>query len=836
MDPGTGLRSIATVLFADICDFTAHCRGLPPEDAVALANQYFETLASPVYANGGVIDKYIGDALMAVFPGSALRAARAALEMRTLARDLGRTHHARLGVRIGMHTGPVARAEIGDTRHRPWTVMGDTVNLARRIEAQARPGGILVSTATRRALEGHMLCLELPSTRIKGFDVPVGLHELMDVAHRGDRPVVGRERELEILDRFWHDVKMGTPRAICLVGPPGMGKRALFEAWRHRRGLRAVRIGSEICWSDGTCKIWWLDTPAIDDQLALARERHQAGGWMLLVPARGYQWEKLFTLLPFQRLDLPPLDADSAGRLLDMLPGTDKSRRREGLLDRAAGNPMALVEMGGSLSGDLPIGLICRVQLHIDTLPDRARTWLGRFAVWQGPISGRHLPDDEARSQARLLMEDGLMRSPEWDSLEVVPYVRQCLNASESPSTRKAHHEWAARERERIDENPELVVWHWFLAGRPDEALSWLDRTLTESPISAMHWLSEALEHPAGGIWPGSPDVPGLGLRLARLAHLSSHPRRARYWIGKARPRDGAVRLLDAEVRLASGDLSSASRTLAAARRSGLSTEMTRRAIELEAWIALRQGQPSRVITLLHTRAENLDTDGRLHGLCGIAHTRRGEYEDARQHHRRALHIRQNRGDRPGMVASMSNLGMVAREREDHREAHLWYDRAMSLLDREVATHARASLMANLGDLAMAEGDLIIAEARIEQSRRWFAQLGDVIGVGSCWCALGEVYRRRGCLDHAATVLHRGRRLLDGAGSREWRIETWTALGDVAWQRGARAIARRWWRDAKEEARRTGRTDRARKLDQRLTGDPMPCLPGQAAPPSRLGS
>jgi len=155
-DRTTTDRRQVTVLFADLVDFTALAEHTDPEDLRDLQTAFFEAVVAPIHAHGGVVEKYIGDAVLAVFgvpqahEDDAVRAARAALAMHTaltpLNERLSRERGFRLALRIGIHTGlVVATVEPnGD-----FVITGDTVNLAERFQEAAEPGSVLVGAETQ---------------------------------------------------------------------------------------------------------------------------------------------------------------------------------------------------------------------------------------------------------------------------------------------------------------------------------------------------------------------------------------------------------------------------------------------------------------------------------------------------------------------------------------------------------------------------------------------------------------------------------------------------------------------------------------------------------------
>ncbi|HKX75894.1 MAG TPA: adenylate/guanylate cyclase domain-containing protein [Acidimicrobiia bacterium] len=180
-----GTVAEVTVLFADLKGFTAFSeRVAHPEVVVRQLNSYFAAAVPALRAHGGTVDKFVGDALMAVFntpvlqPDHALRAVRAARAMNEAVAQLGQGE---LRFRIGVNTGPALVGNIGSEDLRNFTVIGDAVNVASRLEARAEPGEIVLG-ATTAALVRHVAVLEpLGSLEVKGRSEPVEAFQLVDL-------------------------------------------------------------------------------------------------------------------------------------------------------------------------------------------------------------------------------------------------------------------------------------------------------------------------------------------------------------------------------------------------------------------------------------------------------------------------------------------------------------------------------------------------------------------------------------------------------------------------------------------------------------------------------
>ena len=181
--PAGEQRKLVTVLFADVVDFTVLSGKLDPEDMREIMNDYFAAWRVAIEAEGGVVEKYIGDAVVAVFGlGRAYeddphRAVRSALAVRAALVELNARLDARFGielaVRVGIDTGEVVIGTLGERGDGDLVVVGDRVNRAARIQTAAPPGGILVSADTGRHIRGSFELHLVAGLSLKGFDEPV---------------------------------------------------------------------------------------------------------------------------------------------------------------------------------------------------------------------------------------------------------------------------------------------------------------------------------------------------------------------------------------------------------------------------------------------------------------------------------------------------------------------------------------------------------------------------------------------------------------------------------------------------------------------------------------
>jgi adenylate cyclase len=247
-------RRQVTVLFADVSGFTTISERLDPEDVRAFQNALFQRLAEAVARYDGFVEKFVGDAVMAVFGApiahedDPARALRAALDMVEASNGLSEQWAARLGqpvkLHIGVHTGPVVAGNLGESTGAAYAVTGDTVNTAARLLAAAS-GTILVSAATH-ALAGHLFTFgPAHQLSLRGKAEPVVAHRLVGLladplaarglsAHGLGSPMIGRADELDQLLSAFHRMQRGRAQLVSVVGEAGTGKSRLIAEFLSR--------------------------------------------------------------------------------------------------------------------------------------------------------------------------------------------------------------------------------------------------------------------------------------------------------------------------------------------------------------------------------------------------------------------------------------------------------------------------------------------------------------------------------------------------------------------------------------------------------------------------
>src|SRR5438132_5225170 len=248
-----GERKVVTVMFSEVSGFTAMSETLDPEDVHAIMDRAFEVILEAVHRYEGTVNQFLGDGVMALFGAPiahedhAQRALGAALRiqanLKPLAEEAKRTHGIEFRMRMGINTGPVVVGAIGRDLRMDYTAVGDTTNLAARLLAIGKPGQIVASRRTQHLRDRLFSFEDLGDFQVKGKTEPVRAYAVtgeldsrarLEVSQdRGLTPLVGRTRELEVLNTAWRRASSGEGSVVLLTGEPGVGKsRLLYEFLR----------------------------------------------------------------------------------------------------------------------------------------------------------------------------------------------------------------------------------------------------------------------------------------------------------------------------------------------------------------------------------------------------------------------------------------------------------------------------------------------------------------------------------------------------------------------------------------------------------------------------
>jgi predicted ATPase/class 3 adenylate cyclase len=241
-------RRQLTVMFCDLVGSTALSEQLDPEEWRAVVREYQRVSAEVIRHFEGYIAQYLGDGLLVYFgypvahEDDAQRAARAGLEIVRAVHELPLSHirlQQPLQIRIGIHTGLVVVGEVGDGGKREQLALGETPNIAARLQGLAEPDTVIISAATYQLITGLFDCQDLGLHPIKGISTPVqlyrvvgesSLHSHLEVAAtKGLTPLVGRNHEIGLLLERWERAKDGEGQVVLLSGEPGIGKSRLVQ-------------------------------------------------------------------------------------------------------------------------------------------------------------------------------------------------------------------------------------------------------------------------------------------------------------------------------------------------------------------------------------------------------------------------------------------------------------------------------------------------------------------------------------------------------------------------------------------------------------------------------
>jgi predicted ATPase/class 3 adenylate cyclase len=243
-------RRQLTVLFCDLVGSTALSAQLDPEDYRAVVQQYQQTCMAVIQRHEGYLAQYLGDGLLVYFgypvahEDDARRAVRTGLEIVEALKgqkmgDREQAGQQPLQVRIGIHTGLVVVGEIGAGSRTEQLALGETPNLAARIQGQAKPDEVVISAVTYRLVQGFFEWEERGQPELKGVPMPLTLYRVVresetqsrfDAAVRaGLTLLVGRDEELALLRRRWEQASEGEGQVVLLSGEPGIGKSRLVQ-------------------------------------------------------------------------------------------------------------------------------------------------------------------------------------------------------------------------------------------------------------------------------------------------------------------------------------------------------------------------------------------------------------------------------------------------------------------------------------------------------------------------------------------------------------------------------------------------------------------------------
>ncbi len=377
-------RRLVTVLFADLVGFTTRAESTDPEEVREVQRAYFGAVAGEIERYGGTVEKYIGDAVMAIYGApkahddDAARALHAALAIRTAVAETGHE----LEVRIGVNTGEVVGgAGSGPQRHE-YTVTGDAVNVAARLQQAAEPGEIYVGATTRRLAAEAFEFAALPLMELKGKAEPIEVWRLVgeaaepQLARGGEAPLVGRSRELRLLEGVLEEAAERHGLLVGLAGEAGIGKSRLALEIR----ARAEADGFQTAWAGApsyTSSFPYHLVGELAEQLQVGAEDGHAG------------------MDPLWAAALADLTGDADDAQIELLRDATPARRQrllvqalgELLTTRAAERPQLVVldDLHWADASSLAV-----LDQLLALVPDHAIAVLALYRPgWENPWAGR---------------------------------------------------------------------------------------------------------------------------------------------------------------------------------------------------------------------------------------------------------------------------------------------------------------------------------------------------------------------------------------------------------------------------------------------------------------
>jgi class 3 adenylate cyclase/tetratricopeptide (TPR) repeat protein len=264
-----GERRRATVLFADLCGYTALNERFDPEEVAEVMNEIKAAATAIVGAHGGLVNQFVGDEVLALFgvphrhEDDARRAVAAAFELHHHVRELGERLAGRLGERLRLHTGintGLIITQLRDQRDGLYGITGDAVNTAARIRSAAQPDQVWIGPATRREIDGYFATEATPALALRGKQNPLVPYRVLGVAassrfaaaqQRGLTEFQGRQAELERLKQSFASARSGAGVLVAISGRPGMGKTRLVHELQLALPAGEVSVCAAQCESYG---------------------------------------------------------------------------------------------------------------------------------------------------------------------------------------------------------------------------------------------------------------------------------------------------------------------------------------------------------------------------------------------------------------------------------------------------------------------------------------------------------------------------------------------------------------------------------------------------------
>lgn len=398
-----GERKLVTVMFADISGFTALSEKNDPEHVRALVNACFSWLVPIIEKYGGTVEKFIGDEIMAMFgapvahENDAERALRASLDMMEALVEFNKKHLTSLGMHFGINTGVVVAGGLGSDGRQQYGVMGDTVNVAARLEDVSETGQIVVGPNTYRLTASLFKFDMLPPVRVKGKSEPIPIYRLVGLKSAPESargiaglrsPLVGRASELKMLIETANSLQSKRGSVLSILAEAGLGKSRLVSEARAATGETVLWVeGRALSYAEGIS--YWAARNLLDHLIGVNQDATPVEVSKALCDFCEHHLGDAQNVFPYlARLRDVPMDADAESTLKDLLPQTLQSRMHGAFADLLRGvmndRPLVLVWEDLHWADHSSLGLIETLLPLTESLPlflilvfrpNEGRTW-----------------------------------------------------------------------------------------------------------------------------------------------------------------------------------------------------------------------------------------------------------------------------------------------------------------------------------------------------------------------------------------------------------------------------------------------------------------------------
>ncbi len=811
----SGERREIAVLFADAVNFTHLSASLDAESVFNLINDLLGRLVACVHRYGGLVDKFTGDGLMAIFgapvahENNAEMAVRAALDMQRAADEFTPVAKAQLGapleIRIGVHSGPAIAGILGPSEQAAYTVIGDTVNMAARLEALATPGNILVSGQVYTRTQAFFEFETMEATFIKGVDHPVVTYQvtgrrIAPEAARGIQGVagifLGHEAELaQLRARLTDFVDHHAGQRITVRGEAGMGKSRLVSEW-----LKDV--------TPDTARIWYGRGLPYVQGVSYGIMRSLLQNAINTYPA-GEVWESRISaaLLPFLKqiagLPLTPREEMPVSTLTpESIKQLTELALREWFIEEARRQPLIVVlddfHWADDLSRDL-LKTLSHITVEVPVIFCVITRTYAEPPLAPSPDTERDLivnvtPLTQAQSRELLAhavdleglpesVIDTILTRAEGNPFYIEEFVRMLI---EKGLLRLEGTQWHVISTVALEKLEAPTSLRGLMMARVDRLPENLRNVLRDASVIGLQFDARILEsierhfHGAESVAPFLERLTEAGL-LEPRPQANAHTYAFRHILTQETIYDSILHVqrpvlhrlvAEALTELYADDLHNQAEVLAIhydqARMRDKALEYTLRAGE-----RARLQFANRKATEYYSRALQLSQHltgcerERWQAAIGLGDVQQhiGEYEEATAFYLAALD-EWKEAPCEAQAEIMLKLGRVWIQRGNIEEGEKWLQQGLSRLNGEMQTRPQieAEIDAFLGWINLRRGDVAGAQAWLEKGLARVNDTQHLDVLSSILNRLGAVYYEQGELDRATQIVERALAIRESLG------------------------------------------------------------------------